>query len=273
MIWDVSPVALSFGPWNLPWIGAVGPLELRWYSMLFALGFVYGTAFFHKIYEWENKPKQDLDTLLTYMVAATIIGARLGHTLFYEADYYLSHPFEILKVWRGGLASHGAAVAILIALITYSKNRPDQPFSWIVDRMTIFVATAGGFIRLGNFMNSEIIGRPADVPWAVIFKRVDDVPRHPTQLYEAACYFIIAALMHIYYLRRRPETRPFALLGFFLVSVFGVRFVLEFFKENQVPFEEGLAFNMGQILSVPLVALGILLLTKKPSDSAAHARS
>ncbi len=259
--------------WNVnPEIFSIGFISIRYYSLLFMLSFIIGIAIFHGVYKRENKPKADLDPLLIYMMLGTVIGARLGHCLFYDPSYYLYNPIKILKVWEGGLASHGAAIGILLALYLYSKKHPDQPFLWLVDRMVITIALAGFFIRTGNLFNSEIIGKPTEVPWAFIFVRaqVSDplTPRHPTQIYEAVAYLIIFFILYRIYKNQGSKLRRGFLLGLFLILIFGIRFLVEFFKENQVPFEAGMALNMGQILSIPAVIAGFILIfrAKEPKD-------
>ena len=259
--------------WNVnPEIFHIGFISIRYYSLLFMLSFILGIVIFNNIYKREHKPKADLDPLLIYMMLGTVIGARLGHCLFYDPSYYLSNPIKILKVWEGGLASHGAAIGILLSLYLYSRKHPDQPFLWLVDRIVITVALAGFFIRMGNLFNSEIIGKPTDVPWAFIFVRaqVPDpmIPRHPTQIYEALAYLVIFGILYYIYKKQGPKVRRGFLLGLFLILVFGVRFFVEFLKENQVAFEAGMALNMGQILSIPAVIAGIVLIiwAKEPKD-------
>ena len=259
--------------WNVnPEIFHIGFISIRYYSLLFMLSFILGIVIFNNIYKREHKPKADLDPLLIYMMLGTVIGARLGHCLFYDPSYYLSNPIKILKVWEGGLASHGAAIGILLSLYLYSRKHPDQPFLWLVDRIVITVALAGFFIRMGNLFNSEIIGKPTDVPWAFIFVRaqVPDpmISRHPTQIYEALAYLVIFGILYYIYKKQGPKVRRGFLLGLFLILVFGVRFFVEFLKENQVAFEAGMALNMGQILSIPAVIAGIVLIiwAKEPKD-------
>ncbi|MGE5480646.1 MAG: prolipoprotein diacylglyceryl transferase [Chloroflexota bacterium] len=239
-----------------PELFSLGPITIRWYGLLFALGFVVGYQIMERFYKREGRSRKDLDALTIAMLLGTIIGARLGHCLFYEPSYYLANPIEILKVWRGGLASHGAAVGILVALAVYSKRRKFNML-WLLDRITIVTALAGSFIRLGNFFNSEIYGKPADLPWAVIFTRVDLVPRHPVQLYESFSY--LAIFFTLYYVLqkvRRPE-RDGLVFGLFLALVFGARFIIEFFKSYQADFESGLPLMMGQFLSIPFIIAGI----------------
>lgn len=249
IVWSVSPEIFSSGNFSI-----------RWYGLLFAMGFLVGQQIMMYIYKTENKPLADIESLMMYIVFSTVIGARLGHCLFYEPDYYLAHPLDILKVWEGGLASHGATVAILLAVWLYSRKHPDQGYLWVLDRLVITIAFGGALIRLGNLMNSEIIGKATTVPWAFIFTSVDNLPRHPAQLYESiSCFLLFGLLFWIYsrYKEKLPEGRIF---GLFVVILFGLRFFYEFLKENQVAFEDGLVLNMGQSLSIPLVLAGLWVL-------------
>jgi len=247
--------------WNVnPEIFRIGFVAVRWYSLLFMLAFVAGIYIMNKIYKYENKPVEAVDHLLMYMLLATVIGARLGHCLFYDPSYYLSNPIKILMVWEGGLASHGAAIGILTGLYLYSKKYKDQPFLWVVDRVVITVALAGAFIRTGNLFNSEIIGAPTHLPWAFVFERVDSIPRHPSQIYEALAYLIVFVILYRLYMKQKEKTPNGQLLGLFLILVFGFRFLVEFVKANQEPFEQSMTLNMGQILSIPAVLAGIWLL-------------
>jgi len=246
--WSVSPEIFSF---NF--------IHVRWYGILFAMCFVVGYQIMIKIYNKEGKTEKQLESLSYYMIFSTVIGARLGHCLFYAPEYYLANPFEILKVWEGGLASHGAAVGIIFALWLYSKKQQDISLLWILDRIVLVVALSGFFIRLGNFFNSEILGMPTDVPWAIIFDRVDNVPRHPSQLYEAFAYLISFGILMQLYKKEYWKKEGF-LFGLFLVLIFGVRFFVEFTKEIQVDFEKTLPLDMGQLLSIPLVLIGLYFL-------------
>ena len=257
--------------WNVdPEIFSVGFIHIRYYSLMFLLSFGLGVYFMKRFFSYEKFDPLDVDDLLMYMMAGTIIGARLGHVLFYSPGYYLSNPVEILMIWRGGLASHGAAVGILLALYLFSR-RKGYDYLWVTDRIAIVVALAGGFIRLGNLFNSEIVGKPTDVPWAFIFERLDNIPRHPTQIYESLAYFIIFIFLYKTYMRLKEKTPRGLLFGYFLVGVFGFRFIVEFYKEVQESFERGLALDMGQILSIPLVLLGIyFLVTAKKRPPATH---
>lgn len=251
-----------------PEIFEIKGFALRWYGILFAAGFIVGQYVMVKFFTLEGKPAADVDTLTIYMVASTVLGARLGHCFFYDPDYYLSNPIKILFVWEGGLASHGAAFGILFGLWLYSRKM-NQGYLWIVDRIVVVVALAGCFIRFGNLMNSEIVGSPSNLPWAFIFhnsvslsaaERI--IPRHPSQLYESITCLILFFLLYFYYMKKQSLMPEGRLLGIFLVYVFGLRFFYEFIKENQEEFENGMLLNMGQLLSIPLVLVGVWLLYK-----------
>ena len=248
--WDVGPELLN-----------IGPLSVRWYGLLFAMAFIVGFQIMQWMYKRENKPVSDVEQLAIYMILGTVIGARLGHCLFYNPEYYLANPLEILMVWKGGLASHGASIGILISLYIYTKKKKIS-FLWQMDRVVIVTALGGSFIRLGNLFNSEIIGKAADVPWAFIFTRVDNVPRHPTQLYESIGYLIIFIILFFIYKNKYKQLNDGFIFGLFLILLFTFRIIVEFFKENQTGFEEGMAFNMGQLLSVPFVILGVILIVR-----------
>lgn len=217
------------------------------------------------IFKKELRSEKDLNDLVWYMVGGTILGARLGHCLFYNPDYYLNRPLEILMVWKGGLASHGAGIGIIIALYLYTKKRKDITFLWVIDRIVITGALSGFFIRIGNLFNSEIYGKPTNLPWAFIFvyPYSDGQPRHPTQIYEALAYLTIFVLLFAYYTKTSGKFKDGLLLGWFLILVFGFRFFVEFLKENQSPFEDLMILNLGQLLSIPFVVLGIYILLRK----------
>jgi len=255
IVWEPNPEIFAIS------LGGLGTLAPRWYGLLFALGFVFGYFVMLRIFRKEGIPIKVLDQLATYMIIATIIGARLGHVLFYEPAEYLRNPIEILQVWKGGLASHGAAVAIILALFIFSK-RNKKPFIWIFDRIAIVVALAGAFIRTGNLMNSEIYGVETDLPWGFVFANTDPslVPKHPTQIYEAVAYFLIFIILYAVYIKQNGKPRPGFLFAMFMILVFAFRFLVEFVKEPQVAFEAGMALNMGQLLSLPFVLLGIVTL-------------
>jgi phosphatidylglycerol:prolipoprotein diacylglycerol transferase len=247
--------------WNVdPEIFRIGSLAVRWYGLLFALGFVLGYIIMGKIFKTENIQPKVLDTLTTYMVVGTVIGARLGHCLFYEPGYYLSNPILILKVWEGGLASHGAAIGILLALYLFSR-KIKKPYLWILDRVVIVVALAGLCIRMGNLMNSEIYGIETNLPWGFIFARENEiVAKHPTQIYEGLSYLLIFFLLYYIYRRNTKNLKPGLIFGLFLILLFSVRFIIEFIKEPQVGFEANMALNMGQLLSIPFILAGIFIM-------------
>ncbi len=248
--WDVSPELIS-----------IGPFSVRWYGLLFATAFIVGFQIMQWMYKRENKPVSDVEQLAIYMIVGTVIGARLGHCLFYNPEYYLANPLEILMVWKGGLASHGASIGILISLYIYTKKKKVS-FLWQMDRVVVATALGGSFIRLGNLFNSEIIGKATDVPWAFIFTKVDNVPRHPTQLYESLGYLIIFLILFFIYKNKYKQLKDGFIFGLFLILLFTFRIFVEFFKENQTGFEEGMVFNMGQLLSVPFVILGVILIAR-----------
>jgi prolipoprotein diacylglyceryl transferase len=235
----------------------MGPLQLRWYGLMFLIGFLIGYQGMRKICIWEKKPLEKLDSLLTHIFLGTLIGARLGHCLFYEPGYYLSHPLDIFKIWEGGLASHGGALGVLLAIWLFSRKHTEFRLMWIFDRVAIFVVLTGAFIRIGNLMNSEIIGRPTDVSWAFVFERIDQLPRHPTQIYESLCYFIITILGWITYRKYKAKLPSGRIFGLTIALIFTARFFIEFFKENQEPFEAAMPVNMGQLLSIPFMLAGI----------------
>jgi len=215
------------------------------------------------IFSQEKKSENDLNDLVWYMILGTVIGARLGHCLFYNPEYYLSRPLEILQVWKGGLASHGAAIGILTAIYLYDRKRKGFSFLWLMDRIVITVALAGFFIRMGNFFNSEIIGKPTNADWGFVFVAVDNIPRHPAQLYESIAYLMIFIFLFAYYFITKGKFKKGLIFGLFLIMVFTFRFFVEFWKENQSLFEEKMFLNMGQLLSIPFVLVGIYLVLRR----------
>ncbi|MDF2158158.1 prolipoprotein diacylglyceryl transferase [Algoriphagus sp. CAU 1675] len=345
VVWDPNPAVFA------------GFDRLRWYSLMFALGFIISQQFMVYFFRKEGQNEALVDKLTIYMVLATIIGARLGHVLFYEPEKYLSNPIDILKVWEGGLASHGAAIAILFALWLYSKRTPGQSYLWVVDRIVIVTAMTGALIRFGNLMNSEIGGKETHSDYGFVFARdIEEIlqslrvpvesidaykpedrtnelqgngivplnialeinkgnfskedleatlrgdvkyaltqfnsskeylaepietpldltltenkngylatirtfgkAKHPTQIYESISYFVIFLILLGIWAKYKEQVPEGLLLGLFLISVFGMRFVWEFLKENQVSFEDSMQFNMGQLLSIPLVITGVIL--------------
>lgn len=259
IVWNVDRIIVK-----------LGPLPLRWYGLLFAIGFVCGYLIMFKVFKREGRPTSDLDTLLTYMVVGTIVGARLGHCAFYEPERYLtsiSAILSILKVWEGGLASHGAAIGLYLGIYLYSRKVENQSYIWCLDRISIPVILAGCYIRLGNFFNSEIIGEPTTAPWGVKFVQAAFKPaqtqfRHPAQMYESICYFLIFLILLLAYSKFKAGRRAGLLHGMFLVSVFSARFGIEFVKRRQADFMANLPISMGQLLSVPFIVVGVWLITR-----------
>jgi len=362
IIWQFSPEIFSLGPFSIFGL-TLGPLTVRWYGVLFMLGFAIGYQILSKIYKQEGRNEKDVDTILMYVLVATIIGARLGHCLFYEPEYFLSHPIQILFIWQGGLASHGATIGILLAVYLYSRKHPNQSFLYLLDRIVITIALGGCFIRLGNLANSEIVGRPSDTPTAFVFVRpaedaikeyyqgivkdvsitqnhkdtivegltyagidlhlnldtnkllktapntqfflqnnvryvlegysdaaeniiftrgkpfkttiaegkrgtvdatiqVYGIPRLPAQLYESISSFLLFILLFYIYNSKKGKVPEGRIFGLFVVILFSLRFIYEFFKEAQVEFENSMALNMGQLLSIPLVIAGLFVLMR-----------
>jgi prolipoprotein diacylglyceryl transferase len=259
IFWDVNPDIFVIPGLNHP---------VRWYGLSWALGFLLSQQVMYYIYKADGRPREEVDTLTIYMLVAAMAGARLGHVLFYEPMEFFRRPLHVFAIWEGGLASHGGAIGILTALYFFAR-KTKVPYLWIVDRLVIVSALTGCLIRLGNLMNSEMIGLPTTVPWAFIFARVDNVPRHPAQLYEAIYCFALFVLLFWLYRARRKTMNNGLLTGLFLVILFSLRFVDEFFKINQEAFEDGLLLNMGQILSIPFVICGIVILVislRKPGN-------
>jgi len=248
-------------PWNVnPEILRIGSFAIRWYGLLFASSFLFGYIIMNRIFRNENLGEGLLDRLTVYMAVGVIVGARLGHCLFYEPGYYLSHPLEILKIWHGGLASHGAAIGILIALWLFVRKEK-KDYTWIIDRIAIVVALSGFFIRMGNLMNSEIYGIETNLPWGFVFLRNGEtVPKHPTQIYEALAYLLIFILLFRIYWRKKGEHIQGLLISLLLILVFTARFFIEFVKEPQVAFETKMSLDMGQLLSIPFIIAGFIWL-------------
>ena len=306
IFWDVSPI-----------IAHLGPLTLRWYGLFFMSGFVVGTFVLTHIYKSEKVSPRWVDTITVYMLVGTIVGARLGHCLLYDPVHYLSNPLDILKVWEGGLASHGATVGIGLVCWLFARNHKFD-FVWVVDRMVIVIGIGGALIRMGNLMNSEIVGKPTDAPWAFVFPRDTEhllpaavplqagavpvaaeatryadgsagyrllpagtppppgapvaVPRHPTQLYEAGFFVLLTTLLYALWNRRRAHIPRGLLVGVFLVLLFSQRFLGEFLKENQGDFDQKMmnatGLDLGQLLSLPLILVGLWVLWRAGKDPA-----
>ena len=265
--------------WNVdPELFSIGPLHIRWYGLLWAIGIWLALVVVQKLYKNEKLPDAWVDKLFMYTVIGTMVGARLGHCFFYEwkpleqpvtflgmtftyGNYYLSHPWELLYVWRGGLASHGGAIGILIALYLFNKKVSHKGFLWGMDRLVIGAALTGAAIRLGNLMNSEIYGSATDLPWGFIFVRDGQTqPMHPTQIYEMLYCLVTFAIVWWLYWKKQAYKQTGLIFGVFLIGIFGTRFLLEFIKLNQEAFEAGMLLNMGQILSIPFIVWGVWLI-------------
>lgn len=247
IVWNANPDLISFGP-----------ITIRWYGLMFAIGFLLGYMIVARMFRHEGAPEKWLGTLLIYLIVATVVGARLGHVFFYQWDYYSQHLSEIPKVWEGGLASHGGAVACMLAVCLFSWFTAHKPVSWTMDKVVIPIALTGGLIRLGNLMNSEIYGTVTDLPWGFIFVRDGQtLPMHPTQIYEATAYFVLFGLLMWMYWKRNAEERPYLITGVFFLWVFAARFLIEFVKNPQEEWEASMTLNMGQLLSIPFIIFGL----------------
>ncbi|MDD4820129.1 MAG: prolipoprotein diacylglyceryl transferase [Flavobacteriales bacterium] len=257
IVWD-PPLGFDFGFYTL-----------RLYSIMWFCAFFFGLMVMKKIAKKDGMSEDDLISLLFYVFIGTLIGARLGHCIFYEWSYFKDHllemilPFQFSPTFRftgySGLASHGAAIGIVISMILLSK-KIKKPFLWIMDRMVIGVALGGAFIRIGNFFNSEIVGKPTEGSFGVIFKALGETfPRHPAQIYEALGYFILFFILWQLYKKGWAKNQGL-IFGTFLIALFTIRILIEFVKENQEAFENDMVINMGQILSIPFILAGIALI-------------
>lgn len=260
----------DFITWNAdPVLFHIGSLQVRWYGLMFAIGFLIGYKIVERMFRHEGAPERWLGILLIWLGIGTVVGARLGHCIFYEWGYYSSHPIEILYVWQGGLASHGGTIGCIITVILFSIFTTKRSPLWTFDRIVVPTALVAALIRLGNLFNSEIYGHHTDLPWGFIFVRDGQtLPSHPTQLYEATVYLALFGLLMWMYWKRNAEARPGLLFGVFLVICFFSRFLIEFVKNDQEAFEADMALNMGQILSIPFVLLGaffIIRAMKRPA--------
>jgi phosphatidylglycerol:prolipoprotein diacylglycerol transferase len=269
IVWDIAPEIFSFELFG-------SQLSITWYGFFFALSFLAGQQLLYYIFRQEAKPSADVEKLAIYVVLATIIGARLGHFLFYEWQLLLEEPWKWFTVMITppflGLASHGATIAILISLYLYARKKPDQSYLWVLDRLVI-VASFAGLIRIGNLFNSEIYGEATNLSWGFIFLRETNpallplVPRHPTQLYEALfCLFLLGLTFFLWKYKRQLLPAGF-ITGLFLILLFSFRFLVEFLKNNQESFEGDMFLNMGQLLSLPAILMGVLILLsiKRPA--------
>ena len=248
-VWSLNPVAFS-----------LGPITVFWYGILFALAILSGLNFMKWVYRVEGKNEEDLDSMFLYIVIAIVVGARLGHVLFYDPSYYFANPMKILAVWEGGLASHGGGSGVILALYLFARKYKLN-YLWLLDRVAIPTALFGFFVRMGNLMNSEIVGNPTDVSWAIIFSRIDMLPRHPAQLYESFSYLAIFITLTLLYKFKRDYFKNGFLFGLFLVLIFTVRILVEFVKVKQADYDTSfLMMSTGQALSVPFVIIGIVLM-------------
>ncbi len=274
--WNPSPELVKFGGF-----------AIRYYSLMFVIAFVLGTYIMNKIFKNDNLPLDKIDPLFIYVVLGTLLGARLGHVFFYDWAYYKHHLIEILlpirenprasllgliQGWEfigfAGLASHGATIGIIIALYYYSKKILHKPILYIIDRITIPVAIGGAFVRIGNLMNSEIIGKPTNADYGFIFRRLgEDFPRHPAQLYEAISYIFIFVIMWFLYWKTNKKEKIGYLFGIFFVLLWSARFVIEFFKEAQVDERSAWALNTGQLLSIPMIIAGFYFMFRKSNKN------
>lgn len=261
---------LNYITWNVdPIIFTLGPLSVRWYGLMWGLGFILGFEMISRIFKNENCPKDWADKIFIYMAVGTIVGARIGHCLFYGWAHYSQQPWEILYIWEGGLSSHGGAFGILVAMYLYNRNVTKRGYLWVFDRMVISVCITGACIRFGNLMNSEIYGDPTNLPWGFIFVRNEDTwASHPTQIYEMLYCIVAFIVTSFLYWKKKAYEKRGLIFGVFLQIIFGTRFLLEFIKNDQEGFEQDMILNMGQILSIPFIIWGIWLLAnalrKKP---------
>ncbi|MDR1747342.1 MAG: prolipoprotein diacylglyceryl transferase [Tannerella sp.] len=255
IIWNVDPAVFH-----------IGPKEIRWYTLAFLIGFVIGYKIVQRMWRKENVNPAWLDPLLYYTFFGMLIGARLGHCLFYAPAEYLANPVDILKVWEGGLASHGGVLGIIVAIYFYSRYVSHRSMLWAFDKLVVPTGLVAALIRLGNLMNSEIYGGPTALPWGFVFMRGSEkfhdaqgalLPCHPTQIYEALCYLLVFGLCIWLYFRKNAWKKEGFIFGIFLICVFTARFFVEFLKNNQELWEANLPLNMGQLLSIPFVVVGI----------------
>ena len=260
-----------FITWNpSPEIFSLGAFSLKYYSLAFMLGFAASYLVLKQNFERNGLNTPVLDKLTMYVFVGTLAGARLGHCFFYDFAYFSKHPLEIfLPVtfephlqFTGfqGLASHGGGIGIIISLWLFSKRFHISQW-YVLDQVALVVPLAGAFIRLGNLMNSEIIGKPTGLPWAFVFKHVDNIPRHPSQLYEVFGYLFTFALL--YSLAKKSPRQPGYYFGFMLTILFSFRFVIEYTKEIQSSFESNLPIDMGQLLSIPFVLVGVWIMINR----------
>lgn len=249
--------------WNIdPEIFRIGPVAIRYYSLMFVIGFISMEKYVQGIFKKNKLDPEIVSKLTVYIIAGTFIGARLAHCFFYNPGYYLSNPLEIIKIWEGGLASHGGFAGVLIAVVLFLKKYPQVKFRWLMDAIVGPCLFVGGLIRIGNFFNSEIVGHKATVPWAITFEALDNIPRHPAQLYESIGYFSISFILAYLFKKKTDKSVSGNVLAAAIILSFTFRFFIEFFKDNQSTISENFPINMGQILSLVFVMFGIILLKR-----------
>lgn len=252
--------------WNVnPTLFEIFGREIRWYGLLWVIGLLAAVYIVQNIFKRENLPEKWFDSLFVYMMLGIILGARLGHCLFYEPAYFLSNPIEILYVWQGGLASHGGGIGLILGLWLFSRKSHCKSLLHHMDRVAIPTALAGCFIRLGNLFNSEIYGGRTELPWGFKFPRdfqYDGFAHHPTQIYESLGYLIIFIILMRMYKKRKGIVNRGLIVGWMLTLIFTLRFFVEFIKNDQVDFEQNMLLNMGQLLSIPFIIIGIILIIR-----------
>jgi len=249
IIWNVDPVLLSFGS-----------LKVHWYGLIFAAAMFSGFHIMNYIYKKEKKSVESLESLFIYILIGIVVGARLGHCFFYDPEFYLNNPLKIIAVWEGGLASHGGGLGAMLGSYLYAKKHKIN-YLWLLDKLAIPTAVFAFFVRMGNLMNSEILGVQTNVAWAVVFSRVDNIPRHPAQLYEAISYLLISFVLFMIYIYTKKEANKGYIFGMFLSLVFSARFLIEFVKSEQSAYST-VFISTGQMLSIPFLILGIILIQR-----------
>ena len=274
---------LDFITWTFDPELISSPVTVRWYGLMFAIGFLVGYEIVWRMFRHEGAPEKWVGSLFVYVVVATFFGARFGHVFFYAWDYYSQHLGDILKVWEGGLASHGGAIGIVIAILLYSKYVTKKNPLWTFDRLVVPVPFVGALIRMGNLFNHEIYGGPTDLPWGFSFidnigawmhgaQPIMTVPCHPTQIYEALCYLALFVVLMLMYWKWNAQRRQGLIFGVFFTVLFSARFLIEYVKKVQEPWEvgmiESIGMNMGQLLSVPFVIVGVILIVRALSRPA-----
>lgn len=246
IIWNIDPTLLH-----------LGPLQLRWYGLFFVGSFVLGSYILTWMYKREGKDPAPVENLVLYLMLGAVLGSRLMHCFAYEPDFYLSHPLEILYIWKGGLASHGGLLGVFVSMYLFAR-RYDVAYMWVVSRVAIPGALTAASVRFGNFFNSEILGLPSEQPWAIVFERIDLIPRHPVQLYEGLSYLLLFSILLVIYKKTTASFATKILPGIFLTSMFIIRFLLEYTKTRQADYTTSLPFTTGQMLSIPFILTGMI---------------